>query len=519
MKATIKEVLLKLQELNDSSSERSMFSDPKRTKGTLADLLLFQEISDAKEIRKLLNNAIDEIDICSRLESTINNPVALDDLVSEIIDYWDNKNTDVKSCTTDKKKTEIDDELANVEMEPPKVDKATTTLCSRYIRWGTGIFGIIPFAYIKGGTNSSGITKNPMNRIEKLIILVIVVFVIVAVFFAVWPKIQDVKSGKQFHLQASVIVDEMIQQEQARQLEIAKLTEEVARLKQEQAKPTTTSQITQEESVLQTAKKHFDRGVSLANQENYDLAIAEFTKALKLDQDMQIAYIKRGDAYLYKDDLDRAFTDYNRAIQIDPQSVLAYERRGFAYRFYKNDNDKAIYDYSQVIRLRPDDYFAYSDRGEVYFQKGDYDKAITDYSQMIKIDPKRIFAYTYRGEVYLHKGNYDKAIADYNQAIRIDPKCALTYINRGDAHSRKGDHGRAFADYNQATRIDPKSAFDYEMRGDAYSRKSEYDKAIADYEKALQIDPDHYVSNLENARNQRNLQQQRLSDNGRDSLR
>ncbi|GHT84011.1 hypothetical protein FACS1894137_06500 [Spirochaetia bacterium] len=227
----------------------------------------------------------------------------------------------------------------------------------------------------------------------------------------------------------------------------------------------------------------------------YDRAIADFTQAIRLDPNDAGAYCERGNAYVDKQDYDRAIADYNQAIRLDPNHTFAYNNRGSAYDA-KQDYDRAIADYNQAIRLDPNDASAYNNRGNAYLNKQDYDRAIADYNQAIRLDPNNALVYNNRGFAYFNKQDYDRAIADFNQAIRIDPNHTLAYNNRGNAYYNKGDYDRAIADFNQAIRIDPNDAGAYCERGEAYAGKQDYDRAIADFNQAIKLDPnDAYAYN------------------------
>jgi tetratricopeptide (TPR) repeat protein len=298
-----------------------------------------------------------------------------------------------------------------------------------------------------------------------------------------------------------------------------------------------------------TAGAFFDRGILFGSRGDFDLAIEDFTEAIKLDPNMAAAYLQRSkalhasvskvsnldknfnftttgtgysektrDVYnraledasaaiklapalssayrnrgrLHNDmgEHDKAIGDYNQAIRIDPGYAVAYSNRGVAY-YDKKDYDRAIADYNQAIRIDPGYAVAYNNRGNAYDDKKDYDRAIADYTQAIKIDPDYAYPYNNRGLVYANKGDYDRAIADYNQAIKIDPDYAAAYNNRGLAYDDKKDYDRAIADYNQAIMIDPVYAYAYNNRGFAYYNKKDYDRAIADYNQAMRLDPDY----------------------------
>jgi tetratricopeptide (TPR) repeat protein len=238
----------------------------------------------------------------------------------------------------------------------------------------------------------------------------------------------------------------------------------------------------------QTAGAFLDRGMLFAGRGDYDLAIEDYTQAIRLDTNNSAAYFNRGIAYYFKSDYDRAITDYTQAIKLDPNDASAYYNRGIAYR-NKDDYDRAITDYTQAIKLDPNDAGAYNNRGLAYNNKGDHDRAIADYTQAIRLDPNLAMAYNNRGTAYGKKGDYDRAIADHTQAINLDPNGASRYYNRGNAYNSKGDYDRAIADYNQAIRLDPNNARAYNNRGNAYYNKGDYDRAIADYNQAIRLDP------------------------------
>ncbi|MDR2658786.1 MAG: tetratricopeptide repeat protein [Spirochaetaceae bacterium] len=202
---------------------------------------------------------------------------------------------------------------------------------------------------------------------------------------------------------------------------------------------------------------HDPKMVSDGEKSEYDKVIADFTQAIKLVPDDATAYAERGDAYMNKGDYDRAIADYTHAIKLDPNDVNAYNGRGLAYRS-KGDYNRAIADYNRAIKLNPNDAVAYSNRGGAYYSKDDNDSAIADYTHAIKLDPNGAVTYNNRGLAYRSKGDYNRAIADYTHAIKLDPNVALAYSNRGLAYYGKGDYDRAIADYNQAIKLDPNNA-------------------------------------------------------------
>jgi tetratricopeptide (TPR) repeat protein len=105
--------------------------------------------------------------------------------------------------------------------------------------------------------------------------------------------------------------------------------------------------------------KAFARGMEAGRRHDYDLAIAEFSEAIRLNPDNSMAYFHRANAYRQKNDFDRAIANYNDVIRLNPDYSEAYNNRGFAY-VRKGDYDKAIADFNEAIRLSPTNAVAYN---------------------------------------------------------------------------------------------------------------------------------------------------------------
>jgi tetratricopeptide (TPR) repeat protein len=92
-----------------------------------------------------------------------------------------------------------------------------------------------------------------------------------------------------------------------------------------------------------------------------------------------------------KKDYDMAVADFSYAIKLDANSAEAFSYRGAAWNALGN-NEKALADFNQAIRLKPDFEIAYINRGSYWLSTESYGKALSDFREAFRINPSRLAA-------------------------------------------------------------------------------------------------------------------------------
>lgn len=260
-------------------------------------------------------------------------------------------------------------------------------------------------------------------------------------------------------------------------------------------------------------KELYARGVKALDAKDYDAAITNFTRAIRLDPNDINAHMRRGLAYAGKGSVQLATIDYTRAIHMNPSAATLYGLRGDAF-LSVDEFSLAIADYDEAIRLDPKKPSYFDSRAKAYLLKGDYAKASVDYQKAarlssplwgelslpskephaisnltaaIEMDPTNADAYYNRGIAYRSTGDYVTATADLSEAIRLGRKTAETYVARGTAYREAREYGRAIDDFTEAIRIDPKDGDAYQARGITHVRLKESEAAIADFSEAIHL--------------------------------
>ncbi len=163
-----------------------------------------------------------------------------------------------------------------------------------------------------------------------------------------------------------------------------------------------------------------ERGDIYRKKGDYDRAITDLTEAIRLDSTYSWAFAVRGAAnrakgirdnenaamrhwgtgkseasFLKTDDFDLAIADFTEAIRLAPTNSPwpPYMSKAFAARGKTNrrmcNYDRAIADCTEAIRLDAKNAEAFAVRGDARWAKDEYDLATADLTEAVRLDPKK----------------------------------------------------------------------------------------------------------------------------------
>ena len=135
-------------------------------------------------------------------------------------------------------------------------------------------------------------------------------------------------------------------------------------------------------------------------QDQFENALAALNMAVEKDTANAMAYYYRG--YLqsrFRDDdgtapekvfalfnFERALSDFDRSIKLDSKFPDAYYQRGLVHLNMFN-NSKGLEDVAKAISLDPLNAYYYTGRAEFYIRIKDYEYAISDLKMALKLNP------------------------------------------------------------------------------------------------------------------------------------
>jgi tetratricopeptide (TPR) repeat protein len=156
-----------------------------------------------------------------------------------------------------------------------------------------------------------------------------------------------------------------------------------------------------DESILKESKTAYALGELYVGMENWELAEAEYSRALALEPDNSLIYDRRARCRFAADRLADALEDCNRGIQLDPVNArLTWLRGLIQYRL--DDHEAALIDSLTYSGLLPDDPQGHFNLGLVYNQLDRHDEAITSFTKVLELNPFEAQAYLERASIRYH---------------------------------------------------------------------------------------------------------------------
>jgi tetratricopeptide (TPR) repeat protein len=98
------------------------------------------------------------------------------------------------------------------------------------------------------------------------------------------------------------------------------------------------------------AEEHFWQGIEYRKDDQNDLAMQEFTKAIELDPSYDLAYYNRALLYYFSGELEQSLVEYNKALELSPDNPYWTYERGFLY-MQLGDREKAITDLERSLEI------------------------------------------------------------------------------------------------------------------------------------------------------------------------
>jgi serine/threonine-protein kinase len=235
--------------------------------------------------------------------------------------------------------------------------------------------------------------------------------------------------------------------------------------------------------------------------ENIEIAMEHFRRAIDLDPRFALAHCALGTSYLHRvlkviggrDDIDNAAASLDRALALDPQMIEARAYRAMITRF-QGDTQKSRVQMSELRRDAPNNFDVQYLSAASFRFDGDYQNVFRCYSEMLRIDPTaKAAVHCFRARIFWYQGKLDESFYELEQAEKLEPNHSFVRVFHAIATFRSGDAAGAAASFRSLLATHPSDGF-RPFLSMCLSALGERDAALkeltAETERVAEADPD-----------------------------
>jgi tetratricopeptide (TPR) repeat protein len=215
--------------------------------------------------------------------------------------------------------------------------------------------------------------------------------------------------------------------------------------------------------------------VYLCEHVSYD---SDHQAYLALPEDSVERYLARGEAYHRRAQYERAIAEFKKGLRLDPEDARLYYHLGLSH-FSPRMHKQAIVNFRKALKLKPGMYMARGFMALSLGYLGQGQDAAAELAATLRVPPLSAQQWNYTASVYFFRRNYQGCIEVATRGIRRFPKKG-PYMARGRAYLALGKLREAALDFTSVTRYDPANAWAWSYRADVYEKLGRSAEAASD---------------------------------------
>ncbi len=223
-----------------------------------------------------------------------------------------------------------------------------------------------------------------------------------------------------------------------------------------------------------------------AHNGDLDLAVKNFTIALRRDPKMATGYVERGFVLNDLKEPAKATEDFKTALQLEPRYGEAH--LGLAFADLQLHRPKpALTQLDAAGKILGKSHAWRLARAEGFRQELDYPHAASEYRAVLAEDPKDLTTELAYADVLYRMRRYTEAIAALDAALKLSPADAAIYALMAQVHAKQGNRDLALRDIQSAERLGGDRVEILTATGDALLTLGDRNAAMQRFARALDV--------------------------------
>ena len=226
------------------------------------------------------------------------------------------------------------------------------------------------------------------------------------------------------------------------------------------------------------AYRQYEEGVASISRFRLEKAQDSFRKAVELDPDFAMAWIRLGITARELGDRNRTETAVDRAYALRDR-VTELERLWIerTHALVHGDKEKAKEIYAQLVDRYGDHPWVLRLRAEMAKLDDRNEEALALYRRILEQDPEAVDVHNLEGYLYLSTGQYGEAVKALQRYAYYAPEQANPHDSLGEAYLYTGQYEEAISEFLQALEIDPTFLWSAMHLADALSVTGQFRRA------------------------------------------
>ncbi|MHB2026611.1 MAG: RdgB/HAM1 family non-canonical purine NTP pyrophosphatase [Elusimicrobiota bacterium] len=229
---------------------------------------------------------------------------------------------------------------------------------------------------------------------------------------------------------------------------------------------------------------------------SYELAAAEFSRALAADPKNASAHMMLGAAYYWLGQVDRSLDEYRISLGLDPNNVQTYILKGIslAYEDREKEAYKAFRKATEIDSHRPDSYM---DLASLEESLGKIPDALDHLRRAVLLAPSDPLYRFQLGALYYLLGRTADAEKSFRKSLSLNPQFEDAWLELGAAQEQDGDLKGALESFDQAVELKNRDSVARLRLGRIYLLKGDNKEARKIFAGAFHLTPRENGAGLE----------------------
>jgi tetratricopeptide (TPR) repeat protein len=222
---------------------------------------------------------------------------------------------------------------------------------------------------------------------------------------------------------------------------------------------------------------------------NTEQAVANFDRAIAVNQAFEPAYLAQASVYESRQEKDKAIAVLKKYLsQVNPRNK---DIRQHLIQLYIVTKDYAggLAELEKLLEENPGDLDAQLRMALIYGEKKEFTKAISQLTDILKAKPAELKVRDYLGYLYEETKDFSKAMETYRYNIHLDPKFADSHVHLGVLFYRLKQFPDAVIHLDEAVRLTPKQPEPHIVLGLAHFQSEQFEKASQAFEEGIRHNP------------------------------